>query len=159
MNSFLSDLARKGIYRLDDSVLVRLSILTGRIVNGAPTAECAAIARRPLLMQLVGSPHALTSVDSSTATQYLDLQFRGAVAELEHVPARQPTDSAVLDAMTVIMTRLSPATRARLGRVFANMAIASDADACWAARTMYDHLREIPEPRRSVLARAILVDP
>ncbi|GAC1516046.1 MAG: hypothetical protein NVS1B4_09110 [Gemmatimonadaceae bacterium] len=159
VHAYLSDLARTGTHRLDDSLLVRLAMLTGTIVDAAPTTECAAIARRPVLTQVVASAHALTSVDSATAVEYLSLQFRGAAAELQQSPARQPSDSAVVDAMTALMASLDTVARPRLTQALANMTGAADADACWAARTTYEKLRSIAEPRRSVLARAILADP
>ncbi|GAC1656293.1 MAG: hypothetical protein NVS4B3_21950 [Gemmatimonadaceae bacterium] len=159
ITAFVSDLARQGMHRLDDSVLVRAVSVNGKILDAASGSECAAIARRPVFAQVVSSPEAMTTVDSASAAQYVSLQFRGAAAELKQLPARQPSDSAVVGAMKMLLGGLAKPARDRLVKAVSNMGTASDADACWAVRTMYRGVRTSVEPHRSVLARAILVDP
>ena len=149
-------LARGGRARLDAASLAQLSELFRRLLAIADEPLCAQMARgreRPLDLQRL-----VQSADDGTIDAFFDVAARAVAAELRETPAAAPTSAMRTAALRALLERLVPADRPRMlaAQAALQQGRASDSEACWAARALFDVVGQVREPQRDVLMREAL---
>jgi hypothetical protein len=155
---YLGRLSAAGMFRLDDSLLVRHAAAVSAMLSAAPERDCAALARRPTLNEVVRHPVFVLTLDPQLSKGIVNDLFLGANAELGkqqplHVTAEQATQ-----AMAELLRRLPPSQRKRLVSALAPPEAVDPAEVCWAGQTLFGGVARLKEPERSWLARASLPD-
>jgi hypothetical protein len=77
------------------------------------------------------------------------------LAELRQTPPATVTEEQVQQAFEVLAERITQHDLERLDTAL-NDPDASDADACWGVRTLYEQAVLLPEPHATVLTRALV---
>ncbi|HVE78436.1 MAG TPA: hypothetical protein VNA89_06230 [Gemmatimonadaceae bacterium] len=153
-------LSRQGMHRLPDAAVVGVAQVKAKLLAAADSQACAGIARNTDLGAVLDAyPAELARLDTASANAWTLLAYRAALAELKQEPPRQPGEEEVTAAMAALIATLPAPQRDRFVNALSDKPGTSDADACWAGRTLYRKLVTMPEPTRGVLARAVLTDP
>jgi hypothetical protein len=151
------ELARKGTRRLDDESIGSIVDVRARLVASMDGAACAALAREDSTGRAAEAlASALLTLDSATVDRYMAAVRKATVAELRLVPPRQVSDEQLTAAMAAVYQRLPDQDRPRFTSGYVGAQSASDADACWALRTLYSTWAKLPEPQKSVLALGLV---
>lgn len=154
-----AQLSMAGMGRLDARVLERRAELIGQLLEKQPVADCAAMAKVSTPAEAARNGEriidTLASMPQPVIDQWFDIAYEATLAELQQRPLLQVTEAQVNEA-AIALVQLVPSDndRMRLGQVMSNLPAASDADACWAVRTMYTYMPKLPEPQRGHFAWA-----
>jgi hypothetical protein len=152
----IRDLSTKGISRLPDEALLQRVSLLATLVGRADEQTCAAILRNsPTTAQLHA---AFLNLDREALDAWVDLIARAAEAELKKSEAPTVSEAQTTNALDALVHSFPPEESERLSNVLAGVADASDADACWAAKTFYAKIVVIGEPYDRILARGLVRD-
>ena len=152
-------LTRNGMKRLDDRALERRASILAAVLDRLGEADCARAVRGDagdLRQTSDRVMAALELLDPATINEWFELSYQAAVAELRRVPEPPLDQPAVSEAMRALLATLPEPDARRLGGSLGTMARSSDADACWAGRTLYRAALALPEPQRALLARAFV---
>lgn len=150
-------LERNGTRRLDGEPLRAIVDVRARVLAAADSTRCAALARSAGVHgEDEATRNVIMALDSATLETYLSATRQAIVAELRQTKPRQLTDDQLTEAMLAVYRRLPESQRARLTAGYVQSATASDADACWATRTLLRAWTALPEPQKTVLALAII---
>lgn len=142
-----------GLHRLEDRPLVEHAELMGRALAEAPEELCAAVAQWRATSRQYWS--LLGGLSPSEMRRLLDVLRAGVMAELRGRTAwPAPDPEAVITAFSLLGERLPEPARDSLLRVLSPRASPSPAESCWAERTLYGSVPQVPDPWRAVLARA-----
>jgi hypothetical protein len=152
------ELALKGARRLTDAQLVDRARVLSLILARLDEHNCAEQLRGGR-GEIAG---ALNQLDDATLRAWMDLAFIAMVAEHLNVPDTQaaPSEEEVNKAFEKFLDSLSPDDAARFVRV-ANEGgdsynQASDADACWAFRTMVNAVPKLDPSSQRTFARMLV---
>lgn len=144
-----------GMERLPDRHVVTHAELMGEALSAAPEEVCAAAvgwrATPEEYWRLLGglSPEAMASL--------LGIFRAGVMAELRDRAARPaPDPEAVNTAFAMLGEGLSAAVYDSLLQVLSLDASPLPSESCWAERTLYNRVQQLPDPWRAVLARALV---
>jgi len=154
-----AQLAMSGLGRLELPVLERRSLLIGDLLQKLSVPDCAAMAKVTTPAEAARNGEriieTLAVMPQAAIDEWFDIAYEATVAELQQRPLTK-VEPAEVDAAAVALVQLVPtdAERQRLGRVMSNLPAASNDDACWAVRTMYEYAPKLPEPKRGHLAWA-----
>jgi len=146
-------LAARGMRRLGDEQLATRTRIVGRMLQGLDTATCAAMATG----QQNEAVHdaAVLVLDPDSLEAWVELSFAAARAELEQRPLPPQSYPQVQSALQAVAVRLSQAEAERLSRALSNLAEQPPAEACWAARNLYQVVPRLDPPASTVLAREL----
>lgn len=142
-----------GLHRLEDRFLVEHAELMGRALAEAPEDLCAAVAQWRASSRQYWS--LLGGLSPSGMRRFLEVLRAGVMAELRgRTPWPAPDPEEVSTAFSLLGERLPEPARDSLLRVLSPQASPSPAESCWAERTLYGSVPQVPDPWRAVLARA-----
>ncbi|WP_313346072.1 hypothetical protein [Stenotrophomonas sp.] len=152
-------LSMNGLGRLELPMLERRALLVGQLLEKLPEAQCGEIAKAVTPAQVSRTTdrmlETLATLPQGAIDEWFDIAYAATLAELQQRPKTQVTEAQVNASATALVELLpNDAERERIGRVMSNLPGATDADACWAVRTMYTTLPELPEPQRGHFAWA-----
>ena len=154
-----AQLSMAGMGRLELPVLERRAQLIGQLLEKQPVADCAAMAKVSTPAEAARNGEriieTLATLPAPVIEEWFDIAYQATLAELQQRPLIQVSQTQVNDA-AIALVQLVPndTDRMRLGQVMSNLPAASDADACWAVRTMYTYMPKLPEPKRGHFAWA-----
>jgi len=152
-------LTGNGIKRLDDHALERRASILVAVLDRMGEADCARTVRGDAADLRQASDRvmaAMEQLEPATITEWFDLSYQAAVAQLRGVPEPPLPQPAVAEAMRALLATLPEPDARRLSGSLGHMAGTSDADACWAGRTLYRAALALPGAERAVLARAFV---
>jgi hypothetical protein len=152
----LAALATKGVRRLDGEALGAILEVRERILASVDPATCAAYARDEGAYNAGDAMFsALAELDSALVERYMLATRQAVLAELKQSPPRQLSDDQLTDAFIAVYQRIPEKDRARFTAGYVQAQSASDADACWATRTLYRAWATLPEQQKRTLALGI----
>lgn len=152
-------LTRNGMKRLDDGALVKRAAILAAVLDRMSEADCARTVRGDAADVRQASERvmaALEQLDPAAITDWFELSYQAAVAQLRGAPEPPLAQLAVADAMRALLATLPEPDARRLAGSLGNMARSSDADACWAGRTLYRGTLALPKDHQAVLVRAFV---
>ena len=125
-----------------------------RILESADPETCAAIMKGSRPRNLEG---AISRLHADEIEQFFDIVYDSMLAEVRQLPSpgRAPL-TRVNRAFQALADRLPAADADLLINVMNAPGLASAEDACLACRLLHTELINLPEPHRSVLARALV---
>lgn len=144
------DVSRKGVSRLDrDSQVQRIAIINEMIAKG-DEATCQALTRDE------GSSRELRAVFDKLSDEsrdaFVEIGVVAIGAELRGTPAERLDSREVEVAQRVFDEGLAQKDRGRMFVAFVTRNSLSASESCWAGKTIYGRIAEMPEPHRGVLA-------
>lgn len=148
--ALLFDLAREGLARLPDEVLVARLALLHDVAAGADERACA--------MVLVGGPPdaaggLLDALDEPDLRRWLELSRESVLAALRDVPPRPLAADEAERARTALFGAMAPADAERLAAALPALGALSQAEACALARATLDAALSLPAEERQLVAR------
>ena len=154
-------LTRNGMKRLGDGALERRAAILAAALDRMGEADCARLMHGDAADLRQASERvmaALEQLETEAITDWFELSYQAAVAQLRSTPEPPLAQPAVADAMRALMATLPEPDARRLAASLGSMARSSDADACWAGRTLYRAALTLPGEHRAALARAFVHD-
>lgn len=145
-----------GLVRLDDSLLIRRMELMSVMLDGSDEAVCAALSR--------GTPGsgqmtlAMAELEGKDLEDWAGLLIEAQIASLEQRPERRVAPDGFARGVQTAMANLPDEEQTRITAIMSRFQAASDADACWAGRVLFQQGVALTEPERSNMARG-LVEP
>ena len=97
----------------------------------------------------------LDKADEQTIVTWMDVLYAAASAELKGRQVVTPSSREVNGALQLLLSRMPQKDAELLRRTLMSMKRADDEHACWAARTMYHYLPQLPDDARRDLTRAL----
>ena len=94
----------------------------------------------------------LEALPPAQIDRWFEISLKATDAQLSNTPPQTVAPADVQEAMNTLISSLPADQQQRLMKVLPQMAQASDADACWAARTLYRQALATKEPVRGQLA-------
>lgn len=149
----IQTLAAKGMRRLPDDRLQARTRIVGRMLEGLDVETCSAMATGRQNEAVHDA--ALLALDPDSLDAWVALSFEAARAELEKRPVSRPTAQELQLSLDVLFKRVPEADAGRLRVALAGLASQPPAEACWAARTTYAAVPDLPAPAARVLAREL----
>ncbi|UKE74868.1 hypothetical protein [Xanthomonas graminis] len=150
------ELAQKGISRLDHATLEQRLEILAAVSEKVDLPKCALLARggNPNDAQAMSAAmlQGLETLPPAQIDQWFEISLKATDAQLSNTPPQTVAPADVQTAMTSLINALPSDQQQRLVKVLPQMAQASDADACWAARTLYTQALAAKEPVRGQLA-------
>lgn len=149
-------LVAQGLVRLDDSSLIRRMELMSVMLDGSDETICAALSR-----DTPGSGQmtlAMAELQGQDLEDWAGLLIEAQVASLEERPARHVTAEVLAHSLQTAIANLPENEQTRITDIMGQFATASEADACWAGRVLFQQGVALTEPERSQMARG-LVEP
>ncbi|MDQ1093586.1 hypothetical protein QE400_002999 [Xanthomonas sacchari] len=149
-------LAQSGIARLDrDTLEQRLEILS-QVSEKVDVPQCALLARggNPNDAQALGAAMfgGLEKLPQAQIDRWFDISLKATEAALGNTQPQVVSQQRIQEAMGSLVRSLPADQQQRLLHVLPQITKASDADACWVARTLYRQTLAAPEPLRGELA-------
>lgn len=155
--SAMKSLSERGLARLSDSQVERYVELHTVMLEKASTRVCAEVNRS----SAEALETALKGMGTKEYKEYIRLIATAVEAELR--PKDPPHTYNAADSQQAILELAKSYTdgeRARLGTVVENIWIASDEDACWAARSLYRGALSLQNPQQRIaLLRTLVTKP
>lgn len=151
------ELGFRGVSRLDDESLATATTMVASMLADVDTPTCGRIVKGKLATTDVSAVVVgqLEKADPQTLDAWMDVLFAAARAELKGQQVLTPAARDVGSAMQLLLSRM-PRRDAELLRQTMLVAKASDDEhACWAARTLYHYLPQLPDQARRDLTRAM----
>ena len=145
-----------GLVRLDDSLLIRRMELMSVMLDGSEVTICAALSR--------GTPGsgqmtlAMAELEGANLEDWAGLLIEAQIASLEQRPASHVSAELLAHSVQTAMANLPDHEQTRITGIMSRFQTASDADACWAGRVLFQQGVALTEPERSQMARG-LVEP
>ncbi|UKE52439.1 hypothetical protein KCU57_09375 [Xanthomonas translucens] len=150
------ELAQKGISRLDHATLEQRLEILAAVSEKVDVPKCALLARggNPNDARAMSATmlQGLETLPPAQIDQWFEISLKATDAQLSNTPPQTVAPADVQAAMTSLINALPSDQQQRLVKVLPQMAQASDADACWAARTLYTQALAAKEPVRGQLA-------
>jgi len=149
-------LVAQGLVRLEDSSLIRRMELMSVMLDGSNETICAALSR--------GTPGsgqmtlAMAELEGQDLEDWAGLLIEAQIASLEQRPARHITAEVLAHSLQTAIANLPDNEQTRISSVMSQFQTATEADACWAGRVLFQQGVALTEPERSQMARG-LVEP
>lgn len=149
-------LVAQGLVRLDDSSLIRRMELMSVMLDGSEVTICAALSR--------GTPGsgqmtlAMAELEGQDLEDWAGLLIEAQIASLEQRPARHVGAELLAHSLQTAIANLPDNEQTKISDILGQFQTASDGDACWAGRVLFQQGVALPEPERSQMARG-LVEP
>lgn len=151
------DLGFRGVARLDDDSLTATTGLLSTFLAELDVPTCGAMVKGTLAKERVSAAFMkqLEKSDQQTIDTWMDVLYSAASAELKGRPVMTPSSREVGGALQLLLTRMPRNDAELLKRTLMGMKRADDEHACWAVRTMYHYLPQLPDESRRDLTRAL----
>jgi hypothetical protein len=149
-------LVAQGLVRLEDSLLIRRMELMSVMLDGSNETICAALSR--------GTPGsgqmtlAMAELEGQDLEDWAGLLIEAQIASLEQRPARHIKAEVLAHSLQTAIANLPDNEQTRIASVMSQFQTATEADACWAGRVLFQQGVALTEPERSQMARG-LVEP
>ena len=155
----VAELIKDGLPRLPDERLKRRAELKQRLLELADISSCAALMRGTGGMIPSVVLETLGKLDERALEEWFALQEQALVAGVQRPRVQAvPTDREIRRSIAEIFSRLPSDAAQRLQRAMSNIDNVSQAEACWAGRTLIAGVNQLLEPSRSIAARALALE-
>ncbi len=149
----IQSLSAKGMRRLPDERLRARTRIVGRMLEGLDVEMCSAMATGRQSEAVHDA--AVLVLDPGSVEEWVGLSFEAARAELEKHPTRRPTPQELQFSLGALFRHVPEADSERLRQALTRLADETPAEACWAARTTYEAVPQLPGPIARVLDREL----
>ncbi len=153
LRAAIQSLAARGMRRLPDERLDVRTRVVGRMLDALDVQTCSAMATGKQNEAVHDA--AVLVLDPASLEDWVALSFEAARAELEAAPDRRPSPTELQLALKALFERVPEADAERLRQALGDLGGQPPAEACWAARTTYASVQELPPPVARVLAREL----
>ncbi len=157
MMDIAHDLGFRGVSRLDDASLASAAGMLAWFLEDLDVPTCGGIVKGTLAKARVSAAFMkrLDKADPQLLDAWMEVLYAAAIAELKGRQVVTPSSREAAGALQLLLSRM-PRQDADLLRVtLMGMKRADDEHACWAARTMYHYLPQLPDEPRRDLTRAL----
>ena len=157
MMDIAHDLGFKGVSRLDDASLASAAGMLAWFLEDLDVATCGGIVKGTLAKERVSAAFVkrLDKADPQVLDAWMDVLYAAAIAELKGRQVVPPSSRDAAGALQLLLSRMPQKDADLLRRTLMGMKSADDEHACWAARTMYHYLPQLPDEARRDLTRAL----
>ena len=147
----------RGVSRLDDASLASAAAMLAWFMQDLDVPTCAGLVKSTLPKERVSAVfmRRLATADPQVLDAWLEVLYAAAVAELKGRPAIPPSSREAAGALQLLLSRMPAKDAELLRRTLVTMKRADDEHACWAARTVYHYLPQLPDEPRRDLTRAL----
>ena len=151
------ELGFRGVSRLDDDSLATATEMLATILANVDTATCGQIVKGKLGQREVSVVvlKQFEKADPQTLDAWMGVLYAAAAAELKGQHVVTPAGRDVAGAMQILFGQMPRKDAELLRRTLAVAAQSDDEHACWATRTLYHYLPQLPDQARRDLTRAI----
>jgi len=151
------ELGFRGVSRLDDGSLATATGMLASILADVDASTCGRLVKgklsnRDVAAVVVGG---FEKADPETLDAWMDVLYAAASAELRDQHVLAPAARDVGGAMQQLLSRMSRQDAELLRHTLLGIKRADDEHACWAARTLYYYLPQLPDQARRDLTRAV----
>jgi hypothetical protein len=151
------ELGFRGVSRLDDASLASAAAMLTWFLADLDGPTCGGIVKGTLPKEQISIVFMkrLDTAEPQVLDTWMEVLYAAAVAELKGRQVVPPSSRETAAALQLLFSRM-PATDADLlRRTLVMMKRADDEHACWAARTVYHYLPQLPDEPRRDLTRAL----
>jgi hypothetical protein len=151
------DLGFRGVSRLDDASLASAAGMLAWFLQDLDVPTCGGIVKGTLAKERVSAVFMtrLSTADPQVLDAWMDVLYAAAVAELKGQQVVPPSSREAAGALQLLLSRMPAKDADLLRRTLMMMKHADDEHACWAARTVYHYLPQLPDEPRRDLTRAL----
>ena len=151
------ELGFRGVSRLDDASLASAAGMLAWFLQDLDVPTCGGIVKGTLAKERVSVAFMkrLDTADPQVLDVWMDVLYAAAVAELKGQQAVPPSSREAAGALQLLLSRMPAKDADLLRRTLVMMKRADDELACWAARTVYHYLPQLPDEPRRDLTRAL----
>jgi hypothetical protein len=151
------ELGFRGVARLDDESLAAAADLLTSFLADLDTPTCGGLVKGTLAKERVSAAfmRRLDKADQQTIDAWMDVLYAAASAELKGRQVVAPGRREVGGALVLLLSRMPQQDADLLRRTLTGIKRADDEHACWAVRTMYHYLPQLPDEARRDLTRAL----
>jgi hypothetical protein len=151
------DLGFRGVARLDDESLMAAAGLLASFLADLDVPTCGGMVKGTLAKERVSVAfmRQMDKADQQTIETWMDVLYAAASAELKGRQVVTPSSREVGGALQLLLARMPQKDADLLRRTIMGMKRADDEHACWAVRTMYHYLPQLPDEARRDLTRAL----
>lgn len=150
------ELGFRGVSRLDDDSLATATGMLASILADVDVSTCGRMVKGKLSNTDVAAVvvRRFERADRETLDGWMDVLYAAASAELTGRQVLPPAARDVSGAMQLLLSRMSRQDGELLRHTLLGIKRADDEHACWAARTLYYYLPQLPDQARRDLTRA-----
>jgi hypothetical protein len=151
------ELGFRGVSRLDDASLASAAGMLSWFLQDLDVPTCGGIVKGTLAKERVSAAFMkrLDTADPQVLDTWMALLYAAAIAELKGRQVVPPSSREAAGALQLLLSRMPAEDADRLRHTLIAMKRADDEHACWAARTMYHYLPQLPDEPRRDLTRAL----
>jgi len=151
------DLGFRGVARLDDQSLAAASGLLASFLADLDVPTCGGMVKGTLAKERASLAfmRQMDKADQQTIDAWMNVLYAAASAELKSRQVVPPSSRDVGGAIQLLLSRMPQKDAELLRRTLMGMKRADDEHACWAVRTMYHYLPQLPDEARRDLTRAL----
>lgn len=151
------ELGFRGVSRLEDESLATATEMLATILGSVDASTCGRIVKGKLGQREVSLVvlNQFDKVDPQTLDAWMGVLYAAATAELRGQHVVTPANRDVAGAMQLLLARMPRKDAELLRRTLAGVKQADDEHACWATRTVYHYLSQLPDQARRDLTRAL----
>ena len=151
------DVGFRGVARLDDASLAAAAGMLAWFLEDLDVPTCGGIVKGTLAKDRVSVAfmRRLDKADPQVLDTWMEVLYAAAIAELKGRQVATPSSGEAAGALRLLLSRMPSKDADLLRRTLMEMKRADDEHACWAARTMYHYLPQLPDEARRDLTRAL----
>jgi hypothetical protein len=149
----------QGVARLDDESLAAASGMLAWFLEDLDVPTCGGFVKGTLSKERVAAVFLkrLDAADPQRLDAWMDVLYAAATAQLRGRQAVAPGDREVGVAVMLLLSRMPRTDAIILRQTLMDLKHADDEHACWAARSIYHYLPQLPEDARRDLTRAVFI--
>jgi len=151
------DLGFRGVARLDDESLAAATGLLATFLADLDVPTCGSMVKGTLPRERISAVFMkqLEKSDQQTIDTWMNVLYAAASAELKGRQVLSPGGRPVGGALQMLLSRMPQNDADTLRVTMMGMKRADDEHACWAVRTVYFYLPQLPDEPRRDLTRAL----
>jgi hypothetical protein len=151
------DLGFRGVARLDDESLAAAAGLLGSFLTDLDAPTCGGLVKGTLPKERTAAAfmRRLDKSDQQAIETWMDVPYAAASAELKGRKVVTPGSRETGGAIVQLLSRMPQKDADLLRRTLMGIKRADDEHACWAVRTVYHYLPQLPDEVRRDLTRAL----
>ena len=151
------DVGFRGVARLDDASLAEAASMLAWFLDDLDVQTCGGIVKGTLAKERVSAAfmRRLDRADPRVLDTWMEVLYAAALAELKGRQVVPPSSRESAGPLLLLLARMPPKDADLLRRTLMGIKRADDEHACWAARTMYHYLPQLPDEPRRDLTRAL----
>jgi hypothetical protein len=157
MMDIAHDVGFRGVSRLDDASLAAAAGMLAWFLEDLDAPTCGGIVKGTLARDRVSAAFMkrLDTAPPQMLDTWMDVLYAAAIAELTGRQVVAPSSRDTAGALQLLLSRMPPKDADLLRHTLTGLKRADDEHACWAARTMYHYLPQLPDEPRRDLTRAL----